>query len=92
MIFQRHQKALLWSKGLNSVLLAGRQWPNIEYLLGGFVNFQGIQSSITKEPYSFAIFQGWEQGCVCVSGPPVPPSGFELNDGSCILSGSRTST
>ena len=89
MIFQRHQKALLWSTGLNSVLLAGRQWPNIEYLLGGFVNFQGIQSSITKEPYSFAIFQGGGRGWV--SGPTVPPSGSEHNDGSCILSGSRTS-
>ena len=39
-------------------LLAGYQWPNIECLLGSFVIFQGIRTSIAKEPYIFVIFQG----------------------------------
>ena len=44
-------------------------WPDIESRLGigSFVIFQGIRTSIAKEPYSFVIFQGWG------SGLPVPP-------------------
>ena len=35
-------------------------------LIGSFVIFQGIRTSIAKKPYIFVIFQGG-------SGPPVPP-------------------
>ena len=31
---------------------------NMECWLGGFVIFQGIPTSIAKEPYIFVIFQG----------------------------------
>ena len=39
---------------LNGVSLAGRCWPNIR----SFVTFQGIQTSIAMEPYSFQILEG----------------------------------
>ena len=42
---------------LIGVSLSGRWWPNIEYLLGGFVIFQGIRTSIVKKSYIFVIFQ-----------------------------------
>ena len=44
----------------------------IECLLGSFVIFLGIWTSIAKNSYSFVIFQGG-------SGPPVPPLDF-----SCV--------
>ena len=43
---------------LNGVSLAGRSWPNIDCWLGSFVIFQGIRTSIAKEPYSIVIFRG----------------------------------
>ena len=43
---------------LNGVLLAGQLWPNIEFWLGRFVIFQGIQTSIAMKPYIFVIFRG----------------------------------
>ena len=56
---------------LHGVMLAGRWWPNIEWLLGSFVIFQGIRTIIAKKPYLLVIFQrgGWSR-------PPVPDSGF----------------
>ena len=40
-------------RNLNDLSLAGQWWPNIECWLGSFVIFQGIRTSIAKEPYSF---------------------------------------
>ena len=37
--------------------LAYRWWPIMKYWLGSFVFFQGIRTSIAKEPYIFVIFQ-----------------------------------
>ena len=51
------------SHHFNGVLLVGLWWPNIS----SFVIFKGIRTSISRKPYSFAIFQ------VGVSGPPAPP-------------------
>ena len=34
-----------------------RWWPNIKFWFGSFVIFQGIRTSIVKEPYIFVIFQ-----------------------------------
>ena len=56
---------------LNGVSLAGRWWPSIECWLGSFVIFQGIWTTIAKEPYSFVIVQEGGGG----SGLPVTPSG-----------------
>ena len=42
--------------------------PNIECWLGSFVIFQGIRTSIAKDPYTLVIFRGGDG-----SGPPVPP-------------------
>ena len=53
----------------NDVSLAGRWWFKIECWLGSLVNFQGIWTSITKEPYSFVIFQWGGGGSV----PPLDP-------------------
>ena len=33
-------------------------WPNIEWMLGSFVIFQGIWTRIAKESYIFVIFRG----------------------------------
>ena len=43
---------------LNSVSLACRLWPNMECWIGSFVIFQGIRTSIAKEPYIFVFYQG----------------------------------
>ena len=36
---------------------------NIECWLGSFVIFQGIRTSIAKEPFSFVIFWGFQTPC-----------------------------
>ena len=46
-----------------------RWLPNTESWLGSFVIFQGIRTTIAKEPY-FCDFPGGGGG----SGPPVDPS------------------
>ena len=43
---------------LNGVSLAGRWWPKNEYWLGSLASSQVSGVSITKETYSFVIFQG----------------------------------
>ena len=48
----------------NGVSLAGRYRPDIECWLFSFVIFQGIRTSIAKEPYICMIVQA--------SGPPAP--------------------
>ena len=42
------------------------RWRADDGRFGSFVIFKGIQTSIAKKPYIFAIFQGGVQ-------PPVPP-------------------
>ena len=48
----------------------------MECWLGSFVVFQGILTSVAKEPYIFLIFPGG-------SGPPVPP--LDLHMGHSII-------
>ena len=49
---------------LNGVWLACRCWPNSEFWLASFGVFQGIRTSMLRNPI-FVIFQG-------KPGPPVP--------------------
>ena len=65
-------KIALKAGHLNDVSLAGRWWPNIECWLGTFVLFQGIQTSIAKKSYIFAVFQGRGGGGLLT---PCPPFG-----------------
>ena len=57
-----------WSKNTKSGPSLCRWWSNIEFRFGSFVIFQGIRTSIAKEPYIFVIFRG-----VWTPFPPPPP-------------------
>ena len=52
---------------LNGIWLADRSWSNIKCWLGSVVIFQGIPTSISKEPYSFMILQGEVVRTLCPS-------------------------
>ena len=55
-------------------------WPNVEWWLGSFWEFQGIRSSIAKKFYDFVIFQVGGGG-----GPdPLTPSGSAHGTGLCL--------
>ena len=53
------------SSGLRTVIV---KIPGHTNLLGNFVFFQGILTSIAKKPYNFVIFQGGPDPC-----PPLDP-------------------
>ena len=54
----------------NGVSLPCHWWPNIECVLGSFVIFQGILTSIAKKPYILVNFQGGGPD-LCL--PPLDP-------------------
>ena len=58
---------------LNGVSLACRWWPNIECWLGSFKIFQGIRTSIARNPIFLWFFIGGGGGGGGGSGPPISP-------------------